>query len=159
MKPFSPNGCHICEVIVDPETGTVTLERYTAVDDVGRVINPLIVDGQIHGGIVQGAGQALMERCFFDEETAQPYAASFLDYPIPRADDVPSFSVTFHEVLSQQNPLGVKSGGESGTTPAPAVIINAVVDSLYELGIRDIEMPATPHRVWQAIQAAKNIST
>ncbi len=150
-----PNGCHICEVVVDPETGTVTLERYTAVDDVGRVINPLIVDGQIHGGIVQGAGQALMERCFFDEETAQPYAGSFMDYALPRADDMPSFSVTYHEVISPQNPLGVKSGGESGTTPAPAVIINAVVDALYDLGVRDIEMPATPHRVWQAIQDAK----
>ncbi len=155
-----PNGCHICEVVVDPETGTVTLDRYTAVDDVGRVINPLIVDGQIHGGIVQGAGQALMERCFFDEETAQPYAGSFMDYAMPRADDIPNFSVTYHEVVSPQNPLGVKSGGESGTTPAPAVIINAVVDALYDLGVRDIEMPATPHRVWQAIQAAKlpNIS-
>jgi len=150
-----PNGCHICEVIIDPETGTVTLERYTAVDDVGRVINPLIVDGQIHGGIVQGAGQALMERCFFDEETAQPYAGSFMDYALPRADDMPFFSVTYHEVLSPQNPLGVKSGGESGTTPAPAVIINAVVDALYDLGVRDIEMPASPHRVWQAIQATK----
>lgn len=150
-----PNGCHICEVIVDPETGTVTLERYTAVDDVGRVINPLIVDGQIHGGIVQGAGQALMERCFFDEETAQPYAGSFMDYAMPRASDMPFFSVTYYEVLSPQNPLGVKSGGESGTTPAPAVIINAIVDALYDLGVRDIEMPASPHRVWQAIQAAQ----
>ncbi|NKB21690.1 MAG: molybdopterin-dependent oxidoreductase [Alphaproteobacteria bacterium] len=150
-----PNGCHICEVVVDPETGAVTLERYTAVDDVGRVINPLIVDGQIHGGIVQGAGQALMERCFFDEETAQPYAGSFMDYAMPRADDMPFFSVTYHEVISPQNPLGVKSGGESGTTPAPAVIINAVVDALYDLGVRDIEMPATPHRVWQAIQEAQ----
>ncbi|MBK17802.1 MAG: carbon monoxide dehydrogenase [Rhodospirillaceae bacterium] len=149
-----PNGCHVCEVVVDPETGTVVLERYTAVDDVGRVINPLIVDGQIHGGIVQGAGQALMERCFFDEETAQPYAGSFMDYAMPRASDMPSFSVTYHEVLSPQNPLGVKSGGESGTTPAPAVIINAVVDALYDLGVRDIEMPASPHRVWQAIQDA-----
>ena len=149
-----PNGCHVCEVVVDPETGTVTLERYTAVDDVGRVINPLIVDGQIQGGIVQGAGQALMERCFFDEESAQPYAGSFMDYAMPRADDMPSFSVTYHEVISPQNPLGVKSGGESGTTPAPAVIINAVVDALYDLGVRDIEMPATPHRVWQAIQEA-----
>lgn len=150
-----PNGCHICEVIVDPETGTVTLERYTAVDDVGRVINPLIVDGQIHGGIVQGAGQALMERCFFNKETAQPYAGSFMDYTMPRAADMPNFSVTYHEVLSPQNPLGVKSGGESGTTPAPAVIINAIVDALYDLGVRDIEMPASPHRVWQAIQTAQ----
>ena len=153
-----PNGCHICEVIVDPETGTVTLERYTAVDDVGRVINPLIVDGQIHGGIVQGAGQALMERCFFNKETAQPYAGSFMDYTMPRAADMPNFSVTYHEVLSPQNPLGVKSGGESGTTPAPAVIINAIVDALYDLGVRDIEMPASPHRVWQAIQTAQTES-
>lgn len=146
-----PNGCHICEVTVDPETGVVKLERYTAVDDVGRVINPLIVDGQIHGGIVQGAGQALMERCYFDENTAQPYAGSFMDYALPRAIDMPFFSVHYHEVFSTQNPLGVKSGGESGTTPAPAVIINAVVDALYDLGVKDIEMPATPHRVWLAI--------
>ena len=118
------------------------------------MINPLIVDGQIHGGIVQGFGQALMERCFFDEETAQPYAGSFMDYALPRAYDVTFFSVNYHEVISKQNPLGVKSGGESGTTPAPAVIINAIVDALYDLGVQDIEMPATPYRVWCAIKSA-----
>ena len=149
-----PNGCHVCEVTVDAETGEVNLERYTAVDDVGRVINPLIVDGQIHGGIVQGFGQALMERCYFDEKTAQPYAGSFMDYALPRAYDVPFFSVNYHEVISKQNPLGVKSGGESGTTPAPAVIINALLDALYDLGVQDIEMPATPYRVWSAIKSA-----
>ncbi|MBT5455950.1 MAG: molybdopterin-dependent oxidoreductase, partial [Rhodospirillaceae bacterium] len=151
-----PNGCHVCEVEVDPETGTTTIARYTAIDDVGRVINPLIVDGQIHGGIVQGAGQALMERCWFDPESGQPLCGSFMDYALPRADDMPSFSVTYNEVFSPQNPLGVKSGGESGTTPALAVIINAIVDALAELGVEDMEMPATPHRVWQAIQAAKS---
>lgn len=150
-----PNGCHVCEVEVDPETGVTTITRYTAVDDVGRVINPLIVDGQIHGGIVQGAGQALMERCWFDPDTGQPLCGSFMDYALPRADDMPSFSVTYNEVFSPQNPLGVKSGGESGTTPALAVIVNAIVDALSELGVEDMEMPATPHRVWQAIQAAK----
>jgi carbon-monoxide dehydrogenase large subunit len=138
-------------VEVDPETGTTTIARYTAIDDVGRVINPLIVDGQIHGGIVQGAGQALMERCWFDPESGQPLCGSFMDYALPRADDMPSFSVTYNEVFSPQNPLGVKSGGESGTTPALAVIINAIVDALAELGVEDMEMPATPHRVWQAM--------
>ena len=147
-----PNGCHVCEVEVDPETGVTTIERYTAVDDVGRVINPLIVDGQIHGGIVQGAGQALMERCWFDPDSGQPLCGSLMDYAMPRASDMPSFSVTYHEVFSPQNPLGVKSGGESGTTPALAVIINAIVDALAELGVEDIEMPATPYRVWRAIQ-------
>ena len=150
-----PTGCHACEVEIDPETGTVTIDRYTAVDDVGRVINPLIVDGQIHGGIVQGAGQALMERCWFDHESGQPLCGSFMDYAMPRADDMPSFSVTYNEVISPQNPLGVKSGGESGTTPAPAVIVNAVLDALSELGVTDIEMPVTPHRVWQAIKSAR----
>lgn len=150
-----PNGCHVCEVTVDPETGVTRLERYTAVDDVGRVINPLIVDGQIHGGIVQGAGQALMERCFFDPDSGQPVCGSFMDYALPRAGDMPSFSVLYHEVPSPQNPLGVKSGGESGTTPAPAVILNAIVDALADLGVTDIEMPATPYRVWRAIVAAK----
>ena len=147
-----PNGCHVCEVTVDVETGVTKIERYTAIDDVGRVINPLIVDGQIHGGIVQGAGQALMERCFFDPDTGQPLCGSFMDYALPRASDMPSFSVTYHEIPSPQNPLGVKSGGESGTTPAPAVIINAVVDALADLGVTDLEMPATPYRVWQTIQ-------
>jgi carbon-monoxide dehydrogenase large subunit len=150
-----PNGCHVCEVIVDVETGVSKIERYTAVDDVGTVINPLIVDGQIHGGIVQGAGQALMERCFFDPDNAQPLCGSLMDYALPRADDMPSFKVICHEVPSPQNPLGVKSGGESGTTPALAVIINAIVDALAPLGVTDIEMPATPHRVWQAIQDAR----
>lgn len=154
-----PNGCHVCEVTVDPETGVTTIDRYTAIDDVGRVINPLIVDGQIHGGIVQGAGQALMERCFFDPENGQPLCGSFMDYALPRASDMPFFSATYHEVPSPQNPLGVKSGGESGTTPAPAVIINAIVDALADLGVTDLEMPATPYRVWQAIQAAMQIRT
>ena len=150
-----PNGCHVCEVEVDPETGAVAIDRYTSVDDVGRVINPLIVDGQIHGGIAQGAGQALMEACVFDPATGQPLAGSFMDYCLPRADDMPSFTVVYNEVISLQNPLGVKSGGESGTTPAPAVIVNAVVDALAGLGVSDLTMPVTPCRVWQAIRAAR----
>ena len=149
-----PTGCHTCEVEIDPETGQVNIDRYTAVDDVGRIINPMIVDGQIHGGIVQGAGQALMEQCRFDPETGQPLCGSFMDYAIPRADDMPSFSVTYNEVISVQNPLGVKSGGESGTTPAPAAVINAVLDALYDVGITDIEMPLTPDRVWRAISTS-----
>lgn len=152
-----PTGCHVCEVEIDPETGSTIIERYTAIDDVGRVINPLIVDGQIHGGIVQGAGQALMEKCVFDAGTAQPLCGSFMDYALPRADDMPSFDVTYNEVISPQNPLGVKSGGESGTTPAPAVIINAILDGLSALGVTDIEMPCTPHRIWRAIEAASTV--
>ncbi len=153
-EPVFPNGCAACEVEVDPETGSVSIERYVAVDDVGRVINPLIVDGQTHGCIAQGVGQALWEQCVIDPDSGQPICGSLMDYTLCRADQLPSFRTELNEVLSPTNPLGIKSGGEGPTTPAPAAVINAIVDALSEYGVRDIEMPATPLRVWNAIQAA-----
>ncbi|MGE3710146.1 MAG: xanthine dehydrogenase family protein molybdopterin-binding subunit [Hyphomicrobiaceae bacterium] len=150
-----PYGCHVCEVEVDPETGRVTLERYAAVDDVGRAINPLILHGQAHGGIAQGVGQALWEHSHYDAESGQLLAASFMDYAMPHADTLPSFVTGISEVPSPTNPLGVRAGGEGGTTPALAVVINAVVDALAPLGITHIDMPATPEKVWRAIRNAK----
>ena len=153
-QPVFPNGCHVAEVEVDPDTGQVTVARYVAVDDVGRVINPAIVEGQVHGGIVQGLGQALFEAIVFDP-AGQPLAGSLMDYALPRAADLPSFVTAAHEVPSPTNPLGVKAAGEAGTTPALAVAVNAIVDALAELGVSDLAMPATPYRVWRAIRAAK----
>lgn len=147
------NGTQIVEVEIDPETGATELVRYTAVDDVGKAINPLLIDGQTHGGIAQGAGQALMEDCAFDPKTGQMLAASFMDYAIPRASDLPFFITEITEVPSPTNRLGIKPGSEGGTAPAPAVIANAIVDALYDLGVRHIELPATSLRVWQEIQA------
>ena len=152
--PAYPFGCHVCEVEVDVETGAVNLISYAAVDDVGRAINPLIVHGQSHGGIVQGLGQAMGELCHYDVETGQLLSGSFMDYAMPRADDVPSFDVEISEVPSPTNPLGIRAGGEGGTTPALAAYINAIVDALASFGVRHIEMPATPERVWRAIQGS-----
>jgi carbon-monoxide dehydrogenase large subunit len=154
MLPTFPNGCHVCEVEVDPETGAVSIERYAAVDDVGRVINPLIVDGQMHGSTVQGAGQALLEDCVYDRDTGQLLSGSFMDYAMPRADMFPPFLCENNEVLAPNNPLGVKGAGEGGNTGAPPAIINAIVHALREFGVRDVPMPATPLRVWQAIRGA-----
>lgn len=153
--PVFPNGCAICEVEVDPETGWVDLVRYTSVDDVGRCINPLIVHGQTQGAVVQGVGQALWELCSIDAGSGQPLSGSLMDYGMPRADNVPSIRSEIVEVLSPTNPLGIKAGGEGGTTSAPSVVISAIVDALQDFGIRDLTMPATPHAVWQAIQSAK----
>jgi carbon-monoxide dehydrogenase large subunit len=153
--PAFPNGCAVAEVEVDPETGIVTLCGYATIDDPGTVINPLIVEGQTHGGIAQGAGQALREDCLYEPGTGQMLTGSFLDYGPLRADDLPSFRVAEHVVPSPGNPLGVKGGGEGGITPALAVIVNAAVDALRPLGVTHLEMPLTPHRVWQAIRAAK----
>jgi len=150
-----PNGCAACELEVDPETGFVEIKRYAAVDDVGRVINPLIVDGQTHGSIATGVGEALWEQCVIEPESGQPICGSLMDYTLPRADELPMFYTAFNEVLSPTNPLGIKSGGEGPTTPALAVIINAIVDALREYDVRDIEMPATPFRVWTAIRDAQ----
>ncbi len=152
--PVFPNGCHICEVEVDPETGHVRITRYAAVDDVGRAINPLIVHGQTHGGLVQGVGQAMWEQCVFDD-TGQPLSGSLMDYGMPRADHFPSFETELHEVPSPTNPLGIKAGGEGGTTAALGVIVNAVVDALRPYGVRDLKMPLTPWKVWQAIRDAR----
>jgi carbon-monoxide dehydrogenase large subunit len=153
--PVFPNGCAVCEVEVDPDTGGVNITRYAAVDDVGRCINPMIVDGQTHGGIAQGVGEAMWEQCFIDPGSGQPLCGSFMDYGMPRSSTLPSFTTEIVEVLSPTNPLGIKAGGEGGTTPALAVIISAIVDALSAYGIRDITMPATPFTVWQAIQDAK----
>jgi len=150
-----PYGAHVCEVEVDPETGTVALINYAAVDDVGRAVNPLIIHGQIHGGIAQGVGQALLEHAHYDPDSGQLLAASFMDYAMPRASDLPFYATALSEVPSSTHPLGIRPAGEGGTVPALAVAINAVVDALSEFGVRHVEMPATPHRVWQAIQAAR----
>lgn len=150
--PSFPYGTQVCEVAVDPETGRVDLLRFSAIDDVGRAVNPLIVEGQTHGGIVQGLGQALCERAQYDPATGQMLAASFMDYAIPRADLLPSFATLLSEVPAPTNPLGIRSGGEGGTTPALAVAINAIVDALADLGVKQVAMPATPERVWRAIR-------
>jgi carbon-monoxide dehydrogenase large subunit len=150
-----PNGCAVCEIEVDPETGGTEITRYSAVDDVGRCINPLIVHGQTHGGIAQGVGQALWEHCMIDPESGQPVVGSFMDYGMPRSDNLPHLDTEIVEVLSPTNPLGIKAGGEGGTTPAPAVVINAIVDALKDYGIDNLTMPATPRSVWQAIETAK----
>jgi len=149
-----PYGAHVCEVEVDPDTGVVTIVHYAAVDDVGRAVNPLIIHGQVHGGIAQGVGQALMEHCHYDPETGQLLSASFMDYAMPRAADLPFYLTELSEVPSTTHPLGIRPAGEGGTVPALAVIINAIVDALADFGVRHIEMPATPERVWRAIREA-----
>src|SRR5262245_8088600 len=149
--PVFPNGCAVCECEVDPQTGAVALTRYAAVDDVGRCVNPLIVHGQTHGGIAQGAGQALGELCAMDD-SGQPLAGTLMDCALPRAADLPSFGCEIVEVPSPTNPFGIKAGGEGGTTPAPAAVANAIVDALAELGVRDVPLPATPQRIWGLIQ-------
>jgi aerobic carbon-monoxide dehydrogenase large subunit len=149
-----PNGCHVCEVEIDPATGQVRVVRYTAVDDFGIVINPGIVDGQVHGGIVQGLGQVLMEDAYYDQD-GQLLAGSFMDYAMPRAEDMPSFDVSNHPVPATTNILGVKGVGEAGTSGAIPSAMNAILDALKPLGVTDIPMPATPERVWRAIQDAK----
>ncbi len=148
------SGCHVCEVAVDPETGEVEILRYSAVDDVGRAINPLLIDGQTHGGVVQGLGQALMERCVYDPGSGQLLSASFMDYALPRADQAPRFATRLVETPSPSNPLGVKPGSEGGTAVSPAAIANAIVDALAPLGVSHIELPASPERVWRAIREA-----
>lgn len=153
--PAYPTGCAVAEVEVDPETGAVSIEAWSAFDDVGRIINPLIVEGQTHGGIAQGVGQALCEDIAYDDATGQLAGGSFMDYCMPRADDLPPFRTDHADnAPTKGNPLGVKGGGEGGTTPAPGALINAIVDALRPLGVTDIEMPATPQRVWRAIRAA-----
>lgn len=147
-----PNGCHVCEIEVDPETGATRIARYAAVDDVGRVINPLLVHGQAHGGIAQGAGQALLERVAYDAETGQLLSGSLMDYALPRASDLPPLAVDTHEVLCRTNPIGVKGAGEGGATGAPPAVMNALLDALSERGVTHIDMPATPEAVWRALR-------
>jgi len=153
--PSHPNGCHVCELEVDPETGEVVIDRYFVVDDLGRVLNPLIVRGQIHGGVVQGIGQALIEHQIYDPQSGQLLSGSFMDYGMPRADMLPEMQTELEEVPCKTNPLGVKGIGESGTIGAPPTVINAIIDALEPLGVDRIDMPATPARVWQTIKRAK----
>jgi aerobic carbon-monoxide dehydrogenase large subunit len=147
-----PYGCHVCEVEIDPALGTLEIVKYSAVDDVGRAVNPMIIHGQVHGGIVQGAGQALMEQCVYDPASGQPLTGSMMDYAMPRADNFPFFDTIISEVPCTTHPLGIRPAGEGGTTPALGAVINAVVDALAEFGVKHIEMPATPERVWRAIR-------
>jgi aerobic carbon-monoxide dehydrogenase large subunit len=147
-----PNGCHVCEVEIDTETGTVEIVRYTVVDDFGKVLNPLMLAGQIHGGIAQGAGQALMERCVFDPESGQLLTGSLMDYALPRADLLPRIALKLNEVPCRTNMLGMKGAGEAGAIGAPPAIVNALVDALGDRGITHLDMPATPERVWNLLQ-------
>jgi carbon-monoxide dehydrogenase large subunit len=149
-----PNGCHVAEVEVDPETGIIEVVKYASANDFGTVINPMLVEGQMHGGLVQGIGQALMENTVYDED-GQPITGSFMDYAMPRASDVPSFVTEHHPVPAKTNPLGIKGCGEAGCAGALVSVMNAIVDALSDCGIRHIDMPATPERVWQAIRHAK----
>ena len=149
-----PYGCHVCEVEIDPALGTLEMVGYAAVDDVGRAINPMIIDGQIHGGIAQGVGQALYEQCHYDPDSGQLLTGSFMDYAMPRADCFPPFKTEIVENPSPTHPLGIRPAGEGGTTPALGVVINAVVDALSEFGVKHVEMPATPERIWRAIREA-----
>jgi aerobic carbon-monoxide dehydrogenase large subunit len=149
-----PGGAHLVEVEVDPETGTVEILRYTACDDVGTVINPMIVEGQLHGGIAQGIGQALYENCVYDEGSGQLLTGSFMDYCMPRADSVPKMTVATHSTMCTHTPMGVKGCGEVGTIGSPAAVINAVVDALSHLGVNHVDMPASPNRIWRIIQNA-----
>jgi aerobic carbon-monoxide dehydrogenase large subunit len=149
-----PGGCHIAEVEIDPETGVVDLVRYTGVDDVGTVINPMIVEGQLHGGVVQGVGQALFENAVYDENSGQLLSGSLMDYCMPRADNMPSMTMRTRATLCTHTPMGVKGCGEVGTIGSPAAVMNAVVDALAHLGVSHVDMPATPNRIWRIIQNA-----
>jgi aerobic carbon-monoxide dehydrogenase large subunit len=150
-----PNGCHAAEIEIDPETGAVTLERYQAIDDYGRLINPMLTMGQVQGGVAQGIGQALLEHTIYEERSGQLLTASFLDYAPPRADDLPPLDITLAELPTAVNALGVKGAGQAGCMAAPQTIINAILDALAPLGIAHIDMPATPERVWRAIRAVR----
>ena len=154
-QPSFPYGCAVCEVEIDPETGVVEIVRYTTVDDCGRAVNPMILHGQTHGGIAQGVGQALWESCAYDADTGQLLSSTMMDYAMPRADMLPSFTTEISEVPSTSHPLGLRGGGEGGTTPALGAVVNAICDALADLGIEHIEMPVTSERVWQAIRDAR----
>jgi carbon-monoxide dehydrogenase large subunit len=149
-----PNGCHVAEVEIDPETGVVKIVRYTGVNDFGAIVNPMIVAGQLHGGVAQGIGQALMEEVNYDS-SGQPITGSFMDYAMPRAEDIPSMEIGDHPSPAKSNPLGTKGCGEAGCAGSLASITNAVLDALSEYGIKQIDMPLTPERVWRAIRDAK----
>ncbi len=150
-----PNGCHIAEVEIDPETGVVNVVRYAVFDDVGKAVNPLIVRGQVQGGVAQGTGQALFERTAYEDGSGQLLSGSFMDYALPRADDLPEIQVELVEIPCTTNPLGVKGAGEAGAVGSPPAVINAVLDALAGDGVTHIDMPATPETVWKAMALAK----
>jgi carbon-monoxide dehydrogenase large subunit len=151
---FYPNGCHVCEIEIDPETGVITVDRYAAVDDVGIVVNPMIVHGQVHGGVAQGLGQVLSEAIVYSAE-GQLLTGSFMDYAMPRAENFCSVTIEDNPVPTPTNPLGVKGAGEAGTVGSLSAGVNAIVDALSIYGIRHIDTPCTPFKVWQAIEQAK----
>jgi carbon-monoxide dehydrogenase large subunit len=158
FKPPSntfPNGCHICEIEIDRDTGEVEIKRFVAVDDFGRILNPMLAAGQVHGGVGQGVGQALLEHSIYDPSSGQLVTGSFMDYAMPRAHDAPMIEVASHPVPTKSNPLGAKGCGEAGTSGGLPAVANAVIDALSEYGIRHLEMPMTPARIWQAIEDAK----
>jgi len=150
-----PNGCHVCELEIDEETGIVDIMRYSVVDDVGTVMNPLLLEGQVSGGIVQGIGQVLMEDIRFDPGSGQLLTGSFMDYAMPRASDVSAIDIDSHPVPTKTNPLGVKGAGEAGSVGALPAVGNALVDALSVLGIDEVPMPATPEKLWRAIREAR----
>jgi carbon-monoxide dehydrogenase large subunit len=149
-----PNGCHMAEVEIDPETGMVAVVRYIVCDDVGKAVNPMIVRGQVHGGVAQGFGQAVLEHTAYDKSSGQLLAGSLMDYALPRASDLPDIEVDLIEVPCASNPLGVKGAGEAGAVGSPPAVMNAIVDALSSAGVTTIDMPATPEKVWKALQAA-----
>ena len=153
--PAHPTGCAVCELEIDPSTGEVDLLNYTSLDDVGQVINPLIVDGQLHGGLAQGIGQALSEGYYFDAQSAQVLSGSFMDYGMPRAGSIPPLRIAFTEDPTKLNPLRVKGGGESGITPATACIFNALAHAMSSNAREEIPMPATASVLWHYLQALK----
>ena len=153
--PTFPNGCHLCEVEVDPDTGQIAIERYLVVDDFGTVVNPLLLQGQVQGGVAQGVGQAMLENCVYDGESGQLLSGSLSDYALPRADDLPAILFSYNVVPCRTNPLGVKGAGEAGAIGAPPAFVNAVLDALAPFGVGTLDMPLTPERVWRAIRAAR----
>jgi carbon-monoxide dehydrogenase large subunit len=150
-----PNGTHVCEVEIDSDTGVLEVIDYTVVDDFGKAINPLLIAGQVHGGIAQGLGQAILERCIYEPESGQLLSASFMDYAIPRAGDLPSIRFKLNEVPCTTNPLGIKGAGEAGAIGAPPAVINAAVDALARFGVRHVDMPVTSERLWRLIRRPK----
>ena len=150
-----PNGCHMAEVEIDPETGVARVVRYVVCDDVGKAVNPMIVRGQVHGGVAQGLGQALLERTAYDPQSGQLLSGSFMDYAVPRADDLPDIEVDLIEVPCGTNPLGVKGAGEAGAVGSPPAVMNALLNALAERGVVHLDMPATPERVWEALHQAR----
>jgi carbon-monoxide dehydrogenase large subunit len=153
-SPTFPNGCHVCEVEIDPETGLIEIVRYLVVDDFGTVINPLLLAGQVHGGVAQGVGQAMLERTVYDPESGQLLTGNLTDYAVPHADTLPRLEFSYNIVPCRTNPLGVKGAGEAGAIGAPPALVNAVIDAVAGLGIDHLDMPLTPHRLWQALRTA-----